>query len=55
VEPGIYIAKDSPCDPRWWGIGVRIEDDILITDGDPVNLSVSAPRTAEEVEALMAR
>lgn len=55
VEPGIYIAKDSPCDPRWWGIGVRIEDDILITDGTPVNLSAGAPRKAEEVEALMAK
>lgn len=55
VEPGIYIAPDSPCDPRWWGIGVRIEDDILVTSGDPENLSAKAPRTAEEVEALMAR
>ncbi|HRH69681.1 MAG TPA: aminopeptidase P N-terminal domain-containing protein [Flavobacteriales bacterium] len=55
VEPGIYIAENSPCDPRWWGIGVRIEDDILITDGEPENLSISAPRTAEEVEALMAK
>lgn len=55
VEPGIYIAKDSPCDPRWWGIGVRIEDDILVTDGDPINLSASAPRNADEVEALMAK
>lgn len=53
VEPGIYIAKDSPCDPRWWGIGVRIEDDILVTEGDPVNLSGCAPRKADEVEALM--
>lgn len=55
VEPGVYIPKDSPCDPRWWGIGIRIEDDILITDGDPENLSVGAPRKADEVEALMAK
>jgi Xaa-Pro aminopeptidase len=55
VEPGIYIAKDSPCDPRWWGIGVRIEDDILVTEGEPVNLSAGAPRKAVEVEALMAK
>lgn len=53
VEPGIYIAKDSPCDPRWWGIGVRIEDDILVTNGDPINLSASSPRTAEEIERMM--
>jgi len=54
VEPGIYIAKGSPCDPRWWGIGVRIEDDILVTEGDPINLSVGSPRKAEEIEAVMA-
>lgn len=53
VEPGIYIAKDSPCDPRWWEIGVRIEDDILVTDGDPINLSTGSPRKAEEIEAVM--
>ena len=39
VEPGIYIPNDSPCDPKWWGIGIRIEDDILITKEGPVNLS----------------
>ena len=33
VEPGIYIAEDSDCDPKWWNIGVRIEDDIWITEG----------------------
>jgi Xaa-Pro aminopeptidase len=55
VEPGIYIPRESPCDPRWWGIGVRIEDDILITEAGPVNLSAAAPRKAEEVEALMAK
>jgi Xaa-Pro aminopeptidase len=53
VEPGIYIPEGSPCDPKWWNIGVRIEDDILITSGAPVNLSVLAPRTTEEIEELM--
>jgi Xaa-Pro aminopeptidase len=53
VEPGIYIPAADDIDPRWWHIGVRIEDDILITDGDPVNLSASAPRTVAEIEALM--
>ena len=55
VEPGVYIAPGSPCDPRWWGIGVRIEDDILVTDGDPVNLSGALPREIPEIEALMAQ
>jgi len=53
VEPGIYIPEGSPCDPKWWNIGVRIEDDVLITEGQPEVLSISAPRKAEEIEALM--
>ena len=53
VEPGIYIAAGSDCDPKWWNIGVRIEDDILITEGAPEVLSALAPRKVEEIEALM--
>jgi Xaa-Pro aminopeptidase len=53
VEPGIYIPEGSDCDPKWWNIGVRIEDDILITDGQPEVLSALAPRKADEIEALM--
>lgn len=53
VEPGIYIPAGSPCDPKWWNIGVRIEDDVLITSGEPENLSGKLPRKAEEVEAIM--
>ncbi|MDX2066434.1 MAG: aminopeptidase P N-terminal domain-containing protein [Fimbriimonadaceae bacterium] len=55
VEPGIYIKAGSPCDRKWWNIGIRIEDDILVTSGDPVNLSAKAPRRAEDVERLMAQ
>ena len=32
VEPGIYIPENSNTDPKWWNIGVRIEDDVLITN-----------------------
>jgi Xaa-Pro aminopeptidase len=53
VEPGIYIKEGSDCDPKWWNIGIRIEDDILVTPNGPVNLSAGSPRTAEAVEALM--
>ena len=53
VEPGIYIPKGSDCDKKWWGIAVRIEDDILITKDGPVNLSAMAPRKAEAIEAMM--
>ncbi len=44
-EPGIYIREE--------GIGVRIENDILITDHGPVDLAADVPREADEIEALM--
>ncbi len=53
VEPGIYIPEGSNCDPKWWNIAVRIEDDILVTEGEPVNLSVDAPRTVAAIEEMM--
>jgi Xaa-Pro aminopeptidase len=55
VEPGLYFQPDDltvPEDLR--GIGVRIEDDIVVTDGDPLNLSAALPREAGAVEAWMA-
>ncbi len=55
IEPGIYIPNDSPCDKKWWGIAVRIEDDVLITKDGFELLSDLAPRTSEEIEALMAQ
>ena len=54
VEPGIYIPANSPCDPKWWNIGVRIEDDVLITPTGYENLSAEAPRTVADIEKLMA-
>jgi Xaa-Pro aminopeptidase len=53
VEPGIYIPEGSKCDPKWWGIGIRIEDNILITEKGHENLSQSVPRTVAEIENLM--
>lgn len=53
VEPGIYIPAGSPCDKKWWNIGVRIEDDVLITTGTPEVLSDCIPKTTEEIETLM--
>ncbi len=53
VEPGIYIPDGSPCDKKWWGIGIRIEDDILITNDGWTNLSKKAPRSIEEIEEMM--
>lgn len=54
VEPGIYIPEGSPCDEKWWGIAVRIEDDILITEDGWINLSAGAPRTVADIERVMA-
>lgn len=53
IEPGIYIPENANCDKRWWGIAVRIEDDYLVTKDGHERLSVSAPRTVEEIEATM--
>jgi Xaa-Pro aminopeptidase len=55
IEPGIYISKDNTTvAPEWRGIGVRIEDDILVTDGDPINLTGDIPKTVAEVERACA-
>jgi Xaa-Pro aminopeptidase len=54
VEPGIYFQPNDltvPAELR--GIGVRIEDDVLVTDGAPVNLSEQLPRDPDEVVAWM--
>lgn len=54
VEPGIYIPDDPKIDKRWWGIGIRIEDDVLVTENGYEVLSKAAPKTVEAIEALMA-
>ncbi len=54
VEPGIYIPEGAAgVDPKWWNIGVRIEDDVLVTPGGYRNLSEAAPREIDAIEALM--
>lgn len=52
VEPGIYISAGSPCDKKWWDIGVRIEDDVRIGKEKFELLSGEAPRRSEDVEKL---
>lgn len=55
IEPGLYFQIDDLTVPEEYrGIGVRIEDDIVMTASGPVNLSAAIPRTADEVEAWMA-
>lgn len=55
VEPGLYIPMDSRGVARkWWGIGIRIEDDVLVTRNGCDILSKAAPKTIADIEALMA-
>lgn len=54
VEPGIYISSDIPnVDKRWHNIGVRIEDDVLVTTKNNEVLSYKAPKTIKDIEAIM--
>lgn len=52
---GIYIPVDDMNAPeKYRGIGIRIEDNILITDSKPINLSEKCPKTVEDIERVMA-
>ena len=54
IEPGLYIPDDcEDVAPQWRGIGIRIEDDIVVTDEGHEILSADAPKTVAEIEALM--
>ncbi len=54
IEPGIYIAANSSgVDPRWWNIGIRIEDDVLVTNDGCEVLTAALPKTIKEIEALV--
>ena len=53
VEPGLYVAPDDDTvEPRWRGIGIRIEDDVLVTAAGHEVLTRDIPKGIEEVEAL---
>ena len=53
VEPGLYIPRDSKAPEKFKGIGIRIEDDVLVTEGGPEVLSRHLPKEADEIESLM--
>lgn len=53
VEPGIYIKKNKKLDKKWWNIGVRIEDDVHVTEDGYEILTQGLPRTVKEIETLM--
>ena len=55
IEPGLYIPENCKnVEPKWRGIGIRIEDNVLVTkDGNEI-LTIDAPKTIEDIETLMA-
>ena len=56
IEPGIYIPRTEVSEhlaSRWRGIGIRIEDDVLITADGPEVLTEAAPKEVADVEALV--
>ena len=53
IEPGIYVRSSPAVPEKYWDIGIRIEDDILITADGHLNLSRDTPKTVAEIEAEM--
>ena len=53
IEPGIYVNDSAPIDDKWKGIGIRIEDDILVAENGYENLTASVPSSADQIEELM--
>jgi len=55
VEPGIYIRKSDKVNPKYWNIGIRIEDDVLVTEDGHHILSKAAIKELEDIEQLMSQ
>jgi Xaa-Pro aminopeptidase len=55
VEPGIYVGEAVQAPEAYRGIGVRIEDDVLITESGPRVLTQSIPKAIDELERACAR
>ena len=53
IEPGLYVSNDADVDDCWKGIGIRIEDNLLLTEHGAEVLSADVPKTIDEIEALM--
>lgn len=54
VEPGLYIPAEEGIDPKWWHIGIRIEDDVRVTDTGHEVLTAGVVKEIADIEALMA-
>jgi Xaa-Pro aminopeptidase len=53
VEPGIYVAEDDSVDKQWWNIGIRIEDDVVVTESGCDVLTGALEKTVGAIEKLM--
>ena len=53
IEPGIYVGVDADVDEKWRGIGIRIEDDVLVTGNGCEVLTADVPKDIDDIEALM--
>jgi len=53
VEPGIYIRKSDKINPVYWNIGIRIEDDVLVTETGNKVLSQALAKEIDDIELLM--
>ena len=55
IEPGLYVPSDlESVDAGWRGIGIRIEDDVLVTETAPASSRAAVPKTVAAIEALRA-
>ena len=53
IEPGLYIALDAKAPEQYKGIGIRIEDNLLVTEQGHENLTASVPKSISEIEAVI--
>ncbi len=54
IEPGVYVGANADVDPKWRGIGIRIEDDVVVTETGHHNLTHDIPKHADEIERILA-